>query len=62
MQTQAACPDCGRTGLKLSPDGLYPRHKPPRHTEWPNPNAARPNGWCKGTGRWVGDTNPASAL
>jgi hypothetical protein len=50
------CPDCGRTGLKLSPSGLLPRHKATGEPEsWPNPNAAHSTGWCKGGGRWIGD-------
>lgn len=56
------CPDCGRPGLKLRTTSkateLFPNHKPPADSStWPNPRAAKGNGWCKGAGRWAGESD-----
>lgn len=53
---KASCFDCGRAEVPLTLDGLFSRHKAAQDsTTWPNPNAAYPNGWCKGSGRWIGE-------
>lgn len=49
----ATCPDCARPGLRLvGPNLVLPRHHPHYNRgAWPNPQAANPNGWCRGAGR-----------
>lgn len=51
------CPDCGRADLVLMAGQTLPRHKPTGDpTEWPTPNTALSNGYCRGGGRYIGDT------